>query len=214
MPQARVADVQDRLIYHFTDHANLVGIVADGGLHSDSRMMASGRAFTECANEGVKNDRRTRAVSCPPGGVVADYVPFYYAPRSPMMSAISNGKVSGYTSNQDLIYLVSSLDRVRAAGLRWVCTDGNARATLTEFFAAWSELESNTDWDIMKARQWANTSEDGYRRNRRMAEFLVHEFFPLSLVLGVAAKSERVASIVRRRLPALMDIRVVPDYYI
>ncbi len=93
-PRVRVAHVQDRRIYHFTDHANLAGIVAAGGLYGDSRMMASGRVFTECAHEGVKNDRRARAVSCPPGGVVADYVPFYYAPRSPMMSAISNGKVA------------------------------------------------------------------------------------------------------------------------
>ena len=146
--------------------------------------------------------------------MVADYVPFYYAPRSPMMSAISNGKVAGYTSNQDLIYLVSSLDRVRAAGLRWACTDGNAATRLTEFFSTWSELESNTDWDIMKARYWADTQEDGQRKNRRMAEFLVRGFLPLDLVLGVAAKSERVASIIRPQLPTAMDVRVLPDYYI
>jgi len=146
--------------------------------------------------------------------VVADYVPFYYAPRSPMMSAISNGNVPGYTSNEDLIYLVSSLDQVRTACLRWVCTDGNARAKLTDFFSTWTELESSTDWDIMKARYWADTQEDGHRKNRRMAEFLVHDFLPFNLVLGVAVKSERVASIIRSRLSAAIDIRVKPDYYI
>jgi hypothetical protein len=209
-----VTDVQHRLIYHFTDHANLTGIVADGGLCSDSQMMASGRTFTECANDGVKGNRRTRVVPCPPGGVVADYVPFYYAPRSPMMSAISHGTVPGYTSNKDLVYLVSSLDRVREAGLRWACTDGNARATLTDFFATWDELEDNTDWDLMQAKYWADTQEDGQRRNRRMAEFLVHEFFPLDLVVGVATKSQQVASVIRPQLPDSMDVRVLPEYYI
>lgn len=209
-----VTDVPERLIYHFTDHANLAGIVASGALHSDSRMMASGRTFTECANEGVKGDRRTRVVPCSPGGVVADYVPFYYAPRSPMMSAISNGQVPGYTSNENLIYLVSSLDRVREAGLRWVCTDGNARATLTDFFSTWEELEDSIDWDIMKAQYWANTQEDGQRRNRRMAEFLVHGLFPFGLVAGIAAKSQQVASIIRPQLPDSMDIRVISSYYI
>ncbi|MGA6165979.1 type II toxin-antitoxin system toxin DNA ADP-ribosyl transferase DarT [Amycolatopsis magusensis] len=205
--------MQERLIYHFTDHTNLAGIVADGGLHSDARMAVLGRMLTECANEGVKRDRRTRVVPCPPGGVVADYVPFYYAPRSPMMSAISNGKVPGYTSNQNLIYLVSSTDRVKAAGLRWACTDGNARAMPTEFYNTWGELKANTDWELMNDRYWADTAEDGDRRRRRMAEFLVHEFFPLHLVAGIAAKSQRVAAIVRGQLPS-MDTRVIPDYYI
>jgi hypothetical protein len=209
-----VTDVPNRLIYHFTDHVNLAGIVADGGLHSDSRMTASGRKLIECANPGVKGDRRSKVVPCSPGGVVADYVPFYYAPRSPMMSAISNGKVTGYTSNKDLIYLVSSVDRAQEAGLRWVCTDGNAATKLTDFFTAREELEDNIDWDIMKAPYWADTQEDGQRRNRRMSEFLVHEFFPLDLVVGVAAKSQRVASIIRPQLPDSMDIRVIPGYYI
>ncbi len=109
---------------------------------------------------------------------------------------------------------MSSLDRVRAAGLQWTCTDGNARAALTEFFGTWEELDANTDWDVMEAQYWANTPEDGQRRNRRMAEFLVHEFFPLSLVMGFAVKSKRVASIIRPQLPASTDIRVLPGYYI
>ncbi|WET83396.1 DUF4433 domain-containing protein [Amycolatopsis sp. QT-25] len=127
---------------------------------------------------------------------------------------MSHGKVPVHTSNQDLIYLVSSLERVRTAGLRWVCTDGNARAALTEFYNAWNELDDNTDWDIMKAQYWANTPEDGQRRNRRMAEFPVHEFFPLGLVAGVAVKSQRVASIIRPLLPVEMGVEVIPGYYI
>lgn len=206
--------VRDRFIFHFTDHANLAGILAEGGLHGDSRMTARGRAFRECANEGIKGGRRARVVSCPPDGVVADYVPFYYAPRSPMMSSISHAKVSGYTSTQDLIYLVSSLSRVHAAGLRWVCSDGNARATLTDFFNTWADLESVTDWDIMNAQYWADSAEDGGRKNRRSAEFLIHEFFPFALVMEVVAKSERVASLIRPQLSAGLDVKVVPGYYI
>ena len=37
---------------------------------------------TEVGHRGVKERRRTRAVDVGSGGVTADYVPFYYAPRS------------------------------------------------------------------------------------------------------------------------------------
>jgi hypothetical protein len=68
-------------------YGNLATILSDGGLHCDSRMTGEGRSFRECANDGIKGVRRRKAVSCSPGTVVADYVPFYYATRSAMMSS-------------------------------------------------------------------------------------------------------------------------------
>lgn len=206
--------VQDRLIFHFTDHANLTAIVADGGLHCDSHMTQESRPFRECADDGIKGARRAKRVPCPPGGAVADYVPFYYATRSPMMSSISHGNVTGYTSNEDLIYLASSLNAVQSAGLPWVCTDGNARTAITGFFNQWVDLESNIDWEVMGARMWANTEQDGSRKHRRMAEFLVHGFFPFGLVVGIIAKSERVAEIVRGQLPGSPEVKVMAEHYI
>lgn len=200
--------VQDRSIFHFTDLDNVAGIVAAGGLHSDSLMSGGGRVFRACANEGIKGNRRTKPVPCPPGGVVADYVPFYYATRSPMMSAINHGRVSGYTSNDNLVYFVSSLNAVHAAGLRWVCTDGNAATGITGFFAQWRELEGNVDWGIMRAQYWG----DNNGRHRRMAEFLVHQFVPLGAMLGVLVKSDQVAQVVRQQLQ--LEVRVGPEHYI
>lgn len=205
---AGVRPIQDRPIFHFTDLGNVPGIVAAGGLHSDSLMTGGGYAFRACANEGIKSNRRTKPVPCPPGGVVADYVPFYYATRSPMMSAISYGRVPGYTSNNNLIYFVSSLNAVHAAGLRWVCTDGNAATGITGFFTQWGELEANTDWDIMREKYWG----DNNGRHRRMAEFLVHQFVPLGVMLGVLTKSEQVAQVVQQQLQ--LPVKVGPQHYI
>ena len=203
----------DRPIYHFTDYQNIPGIVDDGGLYSDTKMLALNRTFVECAAADIKDGRRNRAVTAPPYGCVGDYVPFYYATRSPMMSAISNGQVAGYTSSKNLVYLATWLSVVDSAGLPWVCSDGNARAGLTDFFNTWDDLESQTDWDVMKARYWFNTDTDGDRRRRRMAEFLVHDFVLLTLIRAVAVYSERIAEVVQRSLPQL-EVQVQPNAYI
>lgn len=205
--------VRDRYIFHFTDHSNLAGIIADGGLHCDSTMAAGGRPFTECANEGIKSGRRTRLVDADPFGVIADYVPFYYAARSPMMSAISHHQVAGYTSNGNLVYLVSTLSSVDSSSGRWVCSNGNARALISDFYNSWEELEANTDWGIMNERYWGNTEEDGDRKRRRAAEFLVHKFFPIDLVRGIIVKSAEVAGIVTELLPGT-EVKIGPDHYI
>jgi hypothetical protein len=59
---------------------------------------------------------------------VADYVPFYFAPRSPMLYKLHKGGVPNYTNGQDpLVYLVSSAEAVAASGASFVFSGGVAR---------------------------------------------------------------------------------------
>lgn len=75
-------------------------------------------------NHGIKASRRRVPVNAGPGGVVADHVPFYLAPRSPMMYAIHMGNVASYAGGIDpLVYLVSSIGRLLELGLPVVTTD-------------------------------------------------------------------------------------------
>jgi len=79
---------------HFTDVVHLTTILAEGLLCAND---ASGSLLTkEAGNLDIKAARRFRQVDIEPYGVVADYVPFYFAPRSPMMFAISHGRVPHY----------------------------------------------------------------------------------------------------------------------
>ena len=51
----------------------------------------------------------------------------YYAARSPMLYIISKGDVPTYSGGQDeIVYLVTSIERVLEEHLRFVFTDRNA----------------------------------------------------------------------------------------
>lgn len=93
----------------------------------DALAKASGQLAIEVGDAQIKGRRGTRPVPVEPGGVVADYVPFYFAPRSPMMSSIAHGNVPGYTGGTaKIVYLVTSVERLQELGLEVLFTDRNA----------------------------------------------------------------------------------------
>jgi hypothetical protein len=69
-----------KLIMHFTHVSHIAAIAADG-LLSDTAAQATASFKVEVGNAGIKEQRRRRPVPVAPGGVVADYAPFYYAPQ-------------------------------------------------------------------------------------------------------------------------------------
>ncbi|MFC4014466.1 DUF4433 domain-containing protein [Nonomuraea purpurea] len=66
-------DTQDPWLLHFT-HVDNLESVARTGLVADNLQPP---LVVECAEQGIKELRRTRSVPIGPLGVVADYVPFY-----------------------------------------------------------------------------------------------------------------------------------------
>jgi hypothetical protein len=131
-------------------------------------------ALVEAADLGIKASRRKIRITLAPYGCVADYVPFYFAPRSPMLFKLARGYVSTYTDGRDpLIYLVSTVEVVVQAGLRYLFSDGNCAAAVTQISGDLALLDTMVDWDVMRSQMWNPTAEDPDRMRRRMAEFLV-----------------------------------------
>lgn len=178
-------------LYHFTHVRNLESIVRSGSLRADAGV---GRALVvEVADADIKHRRRTCRVDAGPGGVVGDYVPFYFAPRSPMLYRISCGGVTGYAEGQDpLVYVLSSVNAIVQRRLAFAFSDGNCSAAFTRFFDDLDDLDQ-VDWALMNERYWANTAEDGDRRRRRGAEFLVHVAVPWEAVPRVGARTTATA---------------------
>lgn len=217
MPDTSHLRPSQRLIMHFTHVNNLPGILSAGCLQADGLVERGSSLVTEAADLDIKARRRAVPVPLPPYGTVADYVPFYFAPRSPMLFALAKGRVPTYTEGQDpLIYLVTTVEAVTAAGLRSVFSDGNCAAAITQVYADLNRLDSVIDWQLMQATMWNNTANDPDRKRRRQAEFLVHERVPASCLAGIVVRKQPMREHVGRIVAAhgsALPVRVQPSWY-
>lgn len=188
-------------IYHITHVRNLLRIIASGGLQSCQVLKDQQTSYTNIAHQGIQDRRAIREVPCGKKGTLHDYVPFYFAPRSPMLYAILKGKVEGYQGGQyPIIYLSSTVQAIQQHGIPFVFTDGHGTNTpLTNFYIDPSDLDK-LDWSVMNATYWHDILTDGDRKRRRQAEFLVHRFFPLQLVDQISVISELAKTLVEQTL--------------
>ncbi|MEG4225219.1 DUF4433 domain-containing protein [Microcoleus sp. N9_B2] len=181
-------------IYHITHIDNLESIFSAGGLLAYNARRAARTQYTNIAYENIQDRRARIRVPCGAGGVLHDYVPFYFAPRSPMLYTINRGNVTSYTQGQAaVIHLVSDVVEIDIRGLDFVFTDGHAVMAFTEFFDDLNHLEQ-IDWDVMESRYWNDTNEDNDRKRRRQAEFLVRNFFPWHLITEIGVINSIIKS--------------------
>ncbi len=172
-------------ILHITPIENLGSILAAGELRAKRTLDCEGVEYASIAHLDIQSRRAYTQVPCGPGGVLHDYVPFYFGSRSPMLFAHSKGGVAGYDGGQrSIVHFVSTVREVQAAGLEFVFTDGHGVADGTRFYENASHLDK-IDWDLIRGRYWKNTYGDPDRKRRRQAEFLVHQRLPIGAVLGI-----------------------------
>jgi len=176
------------LIYHITHIDNLPAILSSGELRAKTRLDTSGGPNTSIAYTSVQDRRAQTPVPCGRGGTLHDYVPFYFAPRSPMLYTIHRGNVSTCPRQGPVVYLVSTAQVVRDARLPYAFTDGHGIMALTSYFDDLVYLDA-VDWAIMRDRYWSDTLTDNDRRRRRQAEFLVQNFMPWGLITQIGVIS-------------------------
>ncbi len=180
------------LLYHITHLDNLPGILRAGCLHCYRQMSDGGLHPVNIAYPGIQDRRATTSVPIGPGGVLHDYVPFYFAPRSPMLYALHRNQVEGYSGGQvPIVHLVTSVARLTETGHQFVYTDGHATMVFSRFFADVADLDQ-IDWPVMQERYWNDTPEDPDRKRRRQAEFLVYSRVEWPAMIGFGVIDSRV----------------------
>ena len=189
-------------LYHITHVSNLPSILAAGGLWCDAERTRRALRVMGIAHQHIKARRAKRAVIVAAGGSLAEYVPFYFAPRSPMLYTIHRGNIESYVGGQaGVIHLCGIAEDVMASGRPWCFSDGHAEMAISRLYDDWDD-SGNIDWPLMEAKIWADNAADNDRKRRRQAEFLLREFAPWSLVRFVGVYNEAALKEVRQILPA------------
>jgi hypothetical protein len=201
-------------IFHITHVRNLASIIACGELRAIS--LLSGAQFTNLAHARIQQQRAKKSVPCGQGGILHDYVPFYFGPRSPMLFAVFKNQVEGYADGQNpVVHLVSSAEAVHQAQLDFVFTDGHAVMAYSEFYEDLADLP-NVDLALMRSKLWHDTPADPDRKRRRQAEFLVHRRLPWTLVDRIVVRSKATRIAVETALTGAFHkpaVEVRPNWY-
>lgn len=167
---------------------NLRLCIERGGLHATNYIPDDGKYYRPIHYSTLQDLRHKHPITVgfdTVKGTLHDYVPFYFGYRSPMLYALKHGKVESYTEGQEpLVYLVTYAQDVAQIGIPFVFSDGHGLIAITQWFDDLSYLHC-VDWDLLKAKYWKDTTEDGDRRRRRQAEFLIYQFCPWSIIKGI-----------------------------
>jgi hypothetical protein len=187
-------------LYHITSWRNLPLILSQGGLWCPRELQNLQLNPISSAHSHIQARRAMVAVKVDPGGTLHDYVPWGFAPRSPMLCAIAHQRLEDQQVSQaEMVHLITNLALVEQSDLAWAFTDGHAVMAFTKFFNSRDDLP-NIDWALMRERFWNNTVDDGDRTRRRQAEFLIHHKAPLSLIQGIGVMDSKTLESVNQVL--------------
>jgi ssDNA thymidine ADP-ribosyltransferase DarT-like protein len=212
------------LIHHMTHIEHLPRIIAEGGLVCDAEAARRNLCSKSIAYSGIKERRAAtpvqnlRGEKIAAGGMLSDYVPFYFSNRSPMLGAIYKRAIDDPTVLQrDVIYLVSSAEAVSKTDLTWCFTDGHGIEGLTEFYDDFNDLPK-VDWDAVRTWRWGGKwlAKDPDVKRRKQAEFLVHGRFPWELIERFAVIDKKAMADVVRLLDQAgrkAHVTVEPKWY-
>lgn len=182
-------------IYHITHMSNLPGILAANGLWCDRLRAQNCGVIVGIAHQHIKDRRAERKVPCAARGTLSDYVPFYFAPRSPMLYTVHQGNVNGYAEGQrPIVHLVSSVEQAIALGKPWCFTDGHADMAFSSFSDDYGDLDGKVDWSVMSLQFWNDTDMQPDRKRRRQAEFLAHQSFPWTAIAEIGVVDDGIRS--------------------
>ena len=149
--------------------------------------------FVNIGAGDIIEKRDNRLVDIAPHGRLSDYIPFYFAPLSPMLYKLRRNQ------QDDVIYIVTKATVIEAAKLSFIFTDGHALQVFSQFFNDLKDLNA-VDWAVMQAQYWTNTEEDNDRRRRRMAEFLVWNRVPPECIRMIVTKTPEKAEEVKQMI--------------
>ncbi len=130
-------------------HYRNTGFILRSGLHC-CNCEVQDPDYINIGHRSLIVNRGQSPVSKSPGGVLNDYVPFYFYYKMPRLYNIFNGTVREYSGTQnEIIYLVSTVEKVMELEIPFLFTDRHAYLNHKTIFNQYSALKKLT-WDVIK----------------------------------------------------------------
>lgn len=185
------------------------------GLHCGNSKVRSPR-WISIGNQELIERRAAHSVPIAPGGVLNDYVPFYFTPFSVMLRNIHTGwNGVRQVENSGIVILVSSLHQIKELGLPCLFTDRHAYSSVARYFDDLRYLDQ-IDWDLLQRRDFKRDPEDPRKVERYQAEALIHEQVPLPALLGIMCHDDAANVDIRRKIEDAglsLPVYTRPEWY-
>ncbi|EPB3885883.1 DarT ssDNA thymidine ADP-ribosyltransferase family protein [Escherichia coli] len=181
-----------RNAYHFTSVDNLESII-DNGIFSTNQKVVRGITHVNVAEEGIQQRRAQMLIPGTNDRCVHDYVPFYFAKKTPMQLSVLHKK---NVDQQAIIYLsVSVLSLETRQGAYF--TSASANTIIPPRF-----FSGNNQSDQLDTLDWQTIDNNGWRyddaqKNRKMAELLLPDHVPLCEINRIITWNPYVSNYVR-----------------
>ncbi|MFO8002049.1 MAG: DUF4433 domain-containing protein [Marinilabilia sp.] len=205
-----MVDLRKTYIFRITHIENIPHIIQYGITHVNSEnanpnYVPIGDSSIISTRETFKyfNDRN-----------IGEYIPFYFAVRTPMLYVIQKGfNWVPPTPPEKIVYCVSSVQSVLDLKLNIVFTDGHAIDRFTSFYTESDiqKLNKIIDKRAINAKYW-NDENDLDLKRRKEAEFLVLGDIEPQAILGFVVFNEKARQILVD-YGVSKQIVIKPDYY-
>lgn len=180
---------ENALIFRITHRGNVPWIL-ENGLHCASSNLRDPK-FIAIGKPDLIQRRERRRIDAPPGGTLADYVPFYFAPRTPMLGNVRFGRGVQQRANEEIVFVISSLHLLREHGVEFLFTDRHAATRYTRFSSSLSDL-AWLPWEDFQARRFKKDLDKLDRFEQYQAEALAFRYVPVGALRGIACYARNV----------------------
>ena len=173
---------ENAYIFRIT-HMRNVRWILDHGLYCRNGGLPDPN-FVTIGERDIIDLRKDHPVPVSPDGNLADYIPFYFTPFSPMAYRVKTGHGIPAVRAREIVILVASLRRLATAGLGFVFTDRHALLATATFLTSLEDL-GQIDWEGLRNRDFKYDVSDPGKTERYQAEALVYRYLPVNLLDAV-----------------------------
>lgn len=206
-----MADLSKTYLFRMTHVDNIPHVLLHGITHAQSANANHG--YVPIGDSSLISTRSSFVLAN--GKNLGDYIPFYFGVRTPMLYVMQKGfNWVAPTAPQDIVYCVSSVQKILDHQLDFVFTDGHAVDGFTTQYnkGDLSKIDELIDWQAVHAKFWKSETDLDLKR-RKEAEFLVLQDVPLGAILGYIVYNEEAKNKLMQWGVPDQQVHIKSQYY-